>query len=79
MPKDMGTALPADARQDLTQTQVECLRKIAASRSADPHQRYVLPDDVHDLLIEKGYIRWERGTLLITTTGILALARTQVP
>ena len=71
----MGAPLQADSCPDLSQAEAECLRKVAAARPADAQDRYVLPDDVHDSLIDKGYIRWERGVVLITTSGILALAR----
>lgn len=70
----MGAPLPVDA-PDLTQVQLEWLRKIAAARPEGAHRQFVLPDDVHDVLIDKGYIRWERGVVLVTTAGILALAR----
>ena len=78
---EMGNPLPADDGRDLTQGQADCLRKVAATRGTSTQERYVLPDDVHDALVEKGYIRWERGVLLITASGILALARdlTQKP
>ena len=71
----MGNPLLADTVHDLTRAQAESLRKVAASRPVTAHEQYVLPDDVHDVLIEKGYIRWERGVVLVTTAGILALAR----
>ena len=74
----MGMPVLADT-PDLTQAQLECLRKVAAARPESAHARYVLPDDVHDVLIDKAYIRWERGVVLLTTTGILALARSQCP
>ena len=70
----MGMPVLADT-PDLTQAEVECLRKVAAARPDNARRQYVLPDDVHDVLIDKGYIRWERGVVLVTTTGILALAR----
>ena len=72
--ESMAAPLPADA-PDLTQVQLEGLRKVAASRPASTRGQFVLPDDVHDVLVDKGYIRWERGILLVTPSGILALAR----
>ena len=76
--KTMGNPQLADTRDDLTQAQLEYLRKVAASRALTAHEQYVLPDDVHDILIDKGYIRWERGVVLVTAAGILALARNLV-
>ena len=38
-------------------------------------RQYIVPDDVHDLLVEKAYIRWDRGVLVITEAGVRALER----
>lgn len=69
----------ADSR-DLTQEQASWLRKIVASNTAhDASGHYVIPDEVHDALVEKGYLRWERGVVFVTPAGAAALDRSPMP
>lgn len=56
------------------------LKKVLESRPrrGAPDQ-FVIPDDVHDALVEKGLIRWQNGAVEITLEGIRAIARRPPP
>lgn len=60
----------------LTAEHMRWLGKILEDKPEKAGSRhYVVPDDVHDLLVEKGYIRWDHGVLVITDAGVRVLER----
>ena len=60
----------------LTAEHLRWLGKILEAKPEKAGSRqYIVPDDVHDLLVEKAYIRWDRGVLVITEAGVRALER----
>ena len=60
----------------MTPEHMRWLRKIRDYESEEAgSRRYVVPDDVHDLLVDRGYIRWDRGVIVISAAGMRALER----
>jgi hypothetical protein len=62
--------------EELSDEQARWLTKVLESRprKGAPDQ-FVIPDAVHDALVEQGLIRWHQGHVEITLEGIRAVAR----
>ena len=62
--------------RDLTDEQARWLRRVLETRpKRGGLDVFTIPDDVHDALVEKGFIRWVRGQVEISLEGIRAISR----
>ena len=62
--------------RDLTDEQAYWLKRVLESRPRQtPPDQFSIPTDVHDVLIDKGFIRRHRGAVEITLDGIREVAR----
>jgi hypothetical protein len=62
---------------DLSNEQARWLKRVLESRpKKGAFDRFTIPEDVQDVLVEKGLIRrWRNGTVEITLDGICEVAR----